>query len=293
MSEEVQATEVPTQEPVTAQDGQTTEQTTAEKVEAAKELGAEFDDYKVKVVIEGEAKEMSVKELKKLSSLEQASRKRFQEAVDTKEKVMKLWEDMVQNDDMYFKAKGKDKVAYAEEVLRKAIEEAEMSPEQKAAREKEEKLTQKEKMIQEFYAKQAQEDIDRGIGEAFKESGLPKSPLLIQKIAATVAQSMDRAKVDGGKPLSYQEAAVKVKTWWNNSIKETMAGLSPEETVQYLGPETVEKLRQHIIAQVNKGPATAKGPAPVVSGAPKVKARHDKTFKSWDEFHAFVDAQTK
>jgi hypothetical protein len=291
MSEQVQATEAPTTEPVV--ETQATEQSTEQKVEAAKELGQEFDDYKVKVVIDCEPQELTVKELKKLSSLEQASRKRFQEAVDTKDKVMKMWEDMVQDEDKYFKAKGKDKVAYAEEVLRKAIEEAEMSPEQKAAREKEETLSKKEQMIQEFYAKQAQEDIDRGIGEAFKESGLPKSPLLIQKIAATVAQSMDRAKVDGTKPLSYQEAAVKVKTWWNNSIKETMAGLSPEETVQYLGPETVEKLRQHIIAQVSKGPATAKGQAPAATSAPKVKERHNKTFKSWDEFHAFVDDQTR
>ena len=45
MSEQVQATEAPTTEPVV--ETQATEQSTEQKVEAAKELGQEFDDYKV------------------------------------------------------------------------------------------------------------------------------------------------------------------------------------------------------------------------------------------------------
>lgn len=259
-----------------------------EKLAAVKELSADMDDYIVKFVIDGEPKEMTVREMKKLTSLEQASQKRFQQATEITKKAQDFWERM-QDPEEFFKYKKMDPVQFAEAKLRAAIEEAEMSPAQKEARDKEAKLKAKEAEIENFYEQRAKEEIDRGIGEAFQKVKLPKSPFLISKIAATVAQSLDRAKSDGGEPLSYEEAAVKVKTWYQNGLRSTMADLPPEEMIEYLGKESVEKLRQHLLAQV-KGPATAKGPAQAVpnSGDSSSKPKHKKVLRNASDWDAFL-----
>lgn len=294
MSEEVQASAPTSESNETTSNESTGTNTTAQnesnqqKMDAVKELGSEFDNHKVTIVIDGEPQNLTVAELKKLTSLEKSSHKRFQSAADISKKAQEFWQKM-EDPDEFFKFKGMNPVEYAEAKLKAAIEEAELSPEQKKAREKEQELSAREKKMMQFYEQKAQEEIQQGIGEAFKAVNLPKSPLLMSKIAATVAASMDRAKSDGSEPLTYQEAAVKVKSWFQNGLKETLTSLPPQEIAAYLGPDLVKKLKEHLIAQVN-GPATAKGPSPLVNQQQtSTKPKSKKTFTSRQEWEDFVD----
>jgi len=289
MSEEVQASAPTADNAEATNESTSTEQSDNQnKIEAAQELGAEYDNKVVTLVIDGEPQKLTVAELKKLTSLEKSSQKRFQSAADISKKAQEFWQKM-EDPDEFFKFKGMNAVEYAEAKLKAAIEESELSPEQKKARDKEQELSKKEKEIMSFYEQKAQEEIQQGIGEAFKAVNLPKSPLLMSKIAATVAASMDRAQADGSKPLTYQEAAVKVKTWFQNGLKETLTSLPPQEIAAYLGPDLVKKLKEHLIAQVN-GPATAKGPAPSVSqDNTPTKQKPKKVIQTRQEWEEYIN----
>jgi hypothetical protein len=260
----------------------------AKKIAAAKELDESFDDRIVKLVIDGEPKELTVREMKKLTSLEKASQSRMQKAAEVSKKAQEFWEKM-QDPDEFFKFKNMNPVEYAEMKLKKAIEEAEMSPAQRDAAQKELKLKERETQIQQFYEQRAQQEIEQGIGEAFKEANLPRSPFLMGKMAQAVLASENKAQESGQPPLSYKDAAAKVKTWFQNGIRETMTNLPPQEMISYLGPELVKKLQAQLIAQV-QGPATAKGPAQAASQEQlKTKPKTKQTFRSSKEFQDYVD----
>lgn len=274
---------------------QTEEQKTQEKKDNAKTLkdvkalSEDFDDHIVTIKIDGQEKQMTVRDMKKLQSLEQASQQRFQKAQEITKKAQDFWERM-QDPDEFFKYKKMNPVEYAEAKLRAAVEEAEMSPEQKAAREREQELTTKEKEIMRFYQEQAQKEIDQGIGQAFQKAGLPKSPFLVSKIAALVSQSIDRSKSDGSEPLSYEQAADKVKVWFQNGIKETLTHLPEDQLMKYLGSEIVEKLRKMMLAQVQSAPASVNSPAKAVSAEQnKLKPKQKVVARTWREFHDMID----
>ena len=293
MEEVVQATQEPTtneqQTEGVSEEAQAAK--VAEEKEQLKLLGADMDDHIVEMLIDGQPQKLKLAELKKLTSLEKASQKRLQEAAEIKKKTQGLFEKWTKDPNEYFKAAGMDPVKFAEEQLKRAIEEAEMSPEQKKAREEKAQLDAKQKEIEQWYIQRAEEEVETGIVEAFQKTGLPKSPFLMSKIAAVVAQSMDRQNNNDGEPLSYEEAAVRVKTWFQNSIQETLKSLPEDQMVNFLGPELVGKLKKHFVAQVSNAPATTKSPVKTASAINQVtKPKEKRVFKSTKEFQDYIDS---
>ena len=279
---EAPVTEAPAVEGVEAQ------ATDAPKVTAAqaKSLGAEFDDYEVETIIDGEPVKMTVKELRNVKQKEVASNKRFQQAAETEKKVRAFLERGKEVPEELLSKLGIDPEEFAEALLRKRIEEAQMSPEQRQANEEKRRFEEEKKQWESTVQQRVQHEIDQGITDAFKTTGLPKSPFLVARIAAMVNESIKLSqKNPDHAPLSFPEAAVKVKEWFVEGTRQTLKSLPLEERLKVLGDDVVEELMQYRLTRLGKAkapsaevPATAQAPS---SKQPKKVLSSKKEWEEW------------
>lgn len=254
-----------------------------------KYLPADLEDAVYKVTIDGEEKELTIKELGRLQSLEKASQRRFQEAASYNKKI----EDFVNNakDPMKILQKlGHDPEKFAEEYMRKRIEELQMSPEQKKETEERLKFNEEKEQWNQQVETRIREEIDVEMSQAFKSSGLPKSPFLAARMAGLVAQSIEKSKNGDSKPLSYEEAAGKVKSWFQNATKETLSQMDAKAILDFLGPDMAKKLQQAFVHRIEGGTvpsANSKGSAPAVPT--KSKNTEKKKFTNWRDYQEYID----
>jgi hypothetical protein len=257
--------------------------TTKEEIANIKALDKQFDDYQVEIVIDGEPVKMSVKELKAVKQKEVASNKRFQQAAEIEKKVKSFLERGKEVPEELLAKLGIDPEEFAESLLRKKIEEAKMSPEQRQAAEERKRFEEERKEWEMTVRERVKHEIDVGMTEAFKATGLPKQEYLMGRVAALVRNSnVLSQKDDRVKPLSFQEAAVKVKDWYFNDLRQTLKGLPLEERLKVLGDDVVEELMKYRLTQV--GQPTKKEPAVEPAQAkPKQKPKKYYTPKEWRE----------
>jgi hypothetical protein len=252
-----------------------------------KALPKEYDDAVVELVIDGKPTQMTVAELRKVKQLEAASNKRFQEAADIQKKVQSFLERGKEVPEELLAKLGIDPDEFAEALLRKRIEEAKLSPEQRQAAEERRQFEEERKAWESNVSERVRHDIDTGITEAFKETQLPKTPFLVARIAAMVNESIKHSQKSGGEPLSFKEAAVKVKTWFREGMRQTLTGLPLEEKLAFLGDDTLKEIQNHLLSQVGAQANTAKPDAEV---APQAKKSQKKVFKSQKEWREFMDS---
>jgi len=260
-----------------------------QQAEAKKYLPADYEDAVYKVTIDGEEKELTIKELGRLQSLEKASQRRFQEAAAYNKKI----EDFVSNakdPEKALKKLGHDPEKFAEEYLRRRIEEMSMSPEQRKENEERSKFMQEKEEWNQQVETRIREEIDTEMSSAFKASGLPKSPYLAARMAGVMAQSIEQSKNGQGKPLSYEEAAGKVKSWFQNATKETLNQMEPKAILDLLGPELAKKLQTAFVQRIEGGTvpsANSKGSAKAVPSISKNTEK--KKFNNWREYQEYID----
>jgi len=252
----------------------------------AKALGAEYDDYEVETIIDGEPVKMTVKELRNVKQKEVASNKRFQQAAEIEKKVKAFLDRGKEVPEELLSKLGIDPEEFAEALLRRRIEEAQMSPEQRQAMEEKRRFEEEKKQWEATVAQRVQHEIDQGITEAFRSTGLPKSPFLVARIAAMVNESIKLSqKNPDQKPLSFQEAAVKVKEWFVEGTRQTLKSLPLEERLKVLGDDVVEELMQYRLTRLGQAkkpaseePATAQAPA---KKQPKKVITSKKEWEEW------------
>jgi hypothetical protein len=274
------------------QDGQVDEsqQLQQEAAPEKKYLPEDYLDSVYKVTIDGEEKEMTVREIARLQSLEQASQNRFRKAAEANRKVEEFVEFAKKDPESALRRLGYDPEEFSTSFLKKKIEEMQMSPEQLKERQEREKFQEEKKQFESQMETRIREEIDVEMTQAFQQSGLPKSPFLAARMAGLVAQSMEQSKNGQGKPLSYQEAAVKVKSWFQNATKETLSQMDAKAILDFLGPDMAKKLQSAFVQRIEGGTVPTANSQGSAKAVPENKPKHTKKFNNWRDYQAYVDS---
>lgn len=269
----------------------TNEGTQEQKTQEVRTLPEEMLDAVHTVVVDGVEKQMTVREIARLQSLEQASQDRFRKAADMNRKLEEFVEHAKKDPEAALRKLGYDPEDFSTQYLKKKIEQMQMSPEQRQAVEERQKFEEEKKLFEDRASQRIREEIDTEMTQAFQKSGLPKSPFFAARMAGLVAQSMERSNNGHGNPLSYEDAAVKVKSWFQNATRETLSSMDPKGILDFLGPDMAKKLQAAFVQRIEGGTvpsANSQGPSSKTEVTQKPKPQ--KVFKHWKDYHAFVDS---
>lgn len=248
-----------------------------------KELGEQNLDDIVKVKIDGKVEKMTVRELMRLNSLEKASHQRMQQAAQKERAMDELMSLSKKDRNAFMQKMGVDPYEWAEATLAEKYELMTATPEQKRIREletetkkyKEDEKTrtdhqkaQKTAMIQQ----QAMETLDKEIGDAWKESGLPKekAKFYITRVAARLLEA-SKQKI----PLTAKDALLRVKNESSGEVRGLLETLDAEAIREMLGPKVLKALSDYEVKRVTEKSAShfgsnqSKRPASAASEGPK------------------------
>lgn len=242
------------------------EATAEKKTEKARKILADQDlDSVVKIKVNGEEQEMTVREALKLTQLEKVSRDKLTQADQMMKQVQQVINFAKANPKEFLKETGLDPYEFAEATLLEKYELMQMTPEQKellqlkqwkALKDEEEKQV-KAKSEQEALSKAEIEEtqkLDQEIGNAWKESGLPAHPYFGAQIAF---QMMAASKA--GKELTAKDAAVKVNGEFRNNIKGIFGSLDAEAIHELFGEDFFKKLRKYDLDKISAKAASKLG----------------------------------
>lgn len=281
--------------PTTEAPIEATEETSAPEAEApkaeVKRLGEQDFDSVVTVKINGETKEMSLREVIKLNQLENASHAKMKEAAQLMKQVQGVIHMAKTDPKMFLRETGIDPEEFAESTLAEKYRMMQMSPEQRKMLEYEQKVKQyeeRDKEAKQNYEKEqvsrveAQEmsRLDTEVGDAWKESGLPKTKYMAAQIAAHMLSSSKQ-----GKPLTAKEAAANVKAAFVSNAREVISQLDAEAIQEILGKDVLKKIRDWDVKRVT-GKSASSG-----SKSPGSKPASDgpKSFTNQNEWRKYMD----
>lgn len=163
----------------------------------------------------------------------------------------------------------------AENFLLQKLEEERMNPDQKArmsAEAEARKIAEENALLKrqqqdrenhikaEYYRKQFNEQL----GNALKESSLPKTPDTVHEVAAVW-----RRAAEVGNEISWKEAVDFVKSSYRDKVLNLLDNVEGDTLVEMLGPDVVEKLRKHLVKKAT--PAALKQPATTTNTPRKSK----------------------
>lgn len=283
---------------------------------AKRYLDDTFDDALVKHKIDGREVELTVKELKRLNSLEQASQKRMSEAAKERQQIAREREMARRDPEKFMKdVLGLDPKTWAEERLAREYELAQMSPEQRENIELKSRIEAQERMELESkksliddikklghvgdqdltkFSKedlanyrehlnnvntQAQQSLQAEIVGAWEETKLPKH----RTWGAWMAMEMMAHEKRTGEPLQAKEAAAKVKADWQKFNSHLFSQMDAPAIQEILGKEVVQKLIDHRVQGVTDQAATGfqqkQSPAQAVSD--KKPYMNEIEYRAW------------
>ena len=180
----------------------------------------------------------------------------------------------------------------AERVINNELEDLQKSPDQKRMEQLERDLKDREdrlKSVEEQkrtaelarLEEQAFQELDRDIDEALKSTSLPKSAYVMKRIADTLINANE---------LGYTEVSVKeimpyVEQMMEQELQE-MFGRMPEEVIERLMGQNLDRVRRSKIAKAKKVAPTVQETAAATKSAakeeaPKPKIKMKDYFKQW------------
>ena len=226
------------------------------KAQAKKMLADGDMDAVVKVKIDGQEHELTVRELSKLTSLEKVSQKKMQEAAHLTKQVQQFINWAKQNPGAFLKETGIDPEEWAASTLKEKYELMQMTPEQRELLELRQLKAYHEQQEQEKKQREEQESLTKVEQEtmqsleqefigAWQETGLPKNKIFGQLMAAKMLSASRQ-----GKNLQAKEAAHTVKQEFIRDASDVFAQMDPEQIQQILGAETMKKLRKFDVERV-------------------------------------------
>lgn len=278
-------------------------------------LEADADEALVKVKIDGVEQELSVKELKRLNSLERASQKRMSDAAKQQKQFQQMIEQLKQDPAQVMKQFGKDPHSWAEELLARKYELAQMNPVERENLELKSRIEAQERMEMESkrsvideikklsdkvpenlekYSKedlsnyrdhlssvnaQAQQALQQEMIGAWEETKLPKH----KTWANWMAMEMMAHEKRTNEPLQAKDAALKVKADWLKFNQHIFKQMDATAIQEVLGKEIVQKLIDQRIQGVTDQAAQGfqkPSPAPAVS--------KDKPYMTEQEYRAWL-----
>jgi hypothetical protein len=282
---------------------------------AKRYLESTHEDALVKVKIDGQEQELSIKELKRLSSLERASQKRMADAARIQQEHKQLMQSLKENPAEALKLAGRDHKKWAEEVLAREYELAQLSPEQRENLELKSRIAAAERADLESKAgvideirklghqgdqdltkfpkehlanyrdhlanvnAQAEQGLQKEMIDAWEETKLPKH----KTWANWMAMEMMGHEKRTGEPLSAKDAAVKVKADYQKFNRHLLTQMDAPAIHDWLGKEIVEKLMAHRIQSVTTQAAqgfTQNAPAQPAS-IPEKGYMNEREYRAW------------
>jgi hypothetical protein len=202
----------------------------------------------------------------------QEAAKLRKEAAEAKEQAQQIVAGMSKDYKAALRAAGHDPIKVAEQILAEALEEYQLTPEQKEARDAKAKLAEYEQREQE--QKQAHEEaqraaavaqweqrFDAGFTQAIQTSGLPKTAKVVSRMAEKVELYWGQ-----GVQVPLDEIAAEVKQDLIQERRELLQSAKDEQLAELFDESELEKARKLIL---RKAQASAPKPIPQHSSAPK------------------------
>ena len=264
----------------------------ADKLDAEKIAGTKM----YKIVVDGQEEEVSEADLVKMAQMGKSGQKRMQEAAQIRKEAIQLVKMLKEDPESVLADPAilgsSDKVLeLAQKILAKKIEDEQKSPEilraEKAERElemlrKQQKEAQeaKDRTEYEAFVKEQEAQLEEQITEAISNSGLPKSPFVLKRIADVMISA-----AENDKDITPKQAMNIVKREMHKDLKEYF-DLSPDDALEeLLGDNNIKRLRKRQLAKVKAAQATVPTVAakPAQAASKKEDARDNKkeSLKDW------------
>lgn len=202
--------------------------------------------------------------------LDRGANEKFQTAAKLKREAEELASEWAKDVKSAMRKAGKDPVAEAERIIREAMEEFALTPEQKEARDQkaENERLKAEKAEREKQEKETKHNQEVGqwetaLGNAFVETfqtvGLPGDPFLVAQMATQV-EAFAEADIPITKEL-LRDIATDLRGKYTGSVQQVVQSASDDDFEQWLGDAGMERSRKRHLAKV-QGAATKPNPQP-------------------------------
>lgn len=204
-----------------------------------------------------------VEYLKRQLQMAKVANKRMNEASTTRKQAEQFIQ-LLQQDPMKVlsneKIMGQKKFReIAEQFILQQIEEESMSPEERKHKDMEQRLRQYEEQekqikakeeadqaqkLEEHYAQQFQKVIIEGLNE----SGLPKNPFTVKRMAELMQKNLQH-----GLELEPKHLAQLVKEDYQRELASIIGGANADQLLSLFGEETANKIRKHDLEKLKSG----------------------------------------
>lgn len=238
---------------------------------------------KIKLKLDGKEVELPESEVIAYAQQGKSSTQRFQEASRMKQEAEQLMAFAKANPKEFFAKTGMNARDWAEKYLVEELQREAMSPEQRKAQETEDELgrykreeserKQKEKLdVEKRLQKEHHDKYEQVFIQALNESGLPKTPFTIKRMA-----ELQLINLKNKYEFSPGQLAKLVREDYLAEQKATIGGLDGDQLIDFLGPELVKKLSKAQIAKLK-----AKGNP--VSKPVNQSQSNGESGLSWEDF---------
>lgn len=218
---------------------------------------------KFKLVVDGEEIEEEVdwndKEgMKKRLQLAAAAKKRMTEAVEAKRKAFEIVKAFENDPESMLARMGPKGREIAEKYLVKQLQDEMLSPEEKELRDlkayreskEKEELTKKEQEqlgVQQKREMEYAQQFQTTIITALEKSGLPKTPELVKRMAATMQKNLEY-----GLELTPEDLVMEVKSDLTKIVKSIIGDSDGDSLIGLLGDDVAKKIRQSDIRKLQE-----------------------------------------
>lgn len=281
---------------------------------AKRYLEPDHDQAFVKIKVDGQEREVTIAELKRLNSLEQASQRRLQEAAKKQKDFERLVEMSRQDPAQYLKQIGKDPDSWAEEILARKYELAQLSPVERENLEMKSRIEAQERMELESKKSliddikklghegdqdltkfpkehlanyrdhlatvnsQAQEALQKEMIQAWEETKLPKH----KTWANWMAMEMMAHEKKTGQPLQAREAAVKVKADYKKFDQHIIGQMDAPAICDWLGDEIIRKIVDHrVMSATGQATQGLQKQSPAQAASEPKKPMNETEYRAW------------
>lgn len=270
------------------------EETARKEAESEAEKEFKKEIRKLKLKVNGKERELTEEEVIRRAQLAEAADEKFKEAAEKNRMAEQFLQALKSNPlevlahpDLGIDVKELATQVLGEEYRRQTMDPAELEREEMRQqleaykqreqeelqrREQEELTTRQEQLRQQYQA-----EYDKSITSALQESGLPKNPYTVKKIAQIMRDALEY-----GYDMDAHTAADMVKEQHLNDLSEMFGTLEGEQLISMLGPELAKKIRKYDLAQV-KSKLAASQPEAVADKAEK-QTRISKPSSSQKEY---------
>ena len=213
----------------------------------------------MRLKIEGQELELPESEVIALAQQGKQSGKKFQEAAAMRKQAEDILKFATENPAEFFKRTGKNARQWAEEYLVGELKRDQETPEQRKARENEEKLAKYEREAKEREESDRKEQLEaleqkhlKNYNEMFiqalEQSGLPKTPFTVKRMAELQLINVKK-KLD----LDAGQLAKIVREDYINEQRALFGSADGNALMDLLGPDAVKKLSKAQIAKLKAG----------------------------------------